>query len=59
MVGGMLTTDIMFGNLNKMVTCWVVDDYQYFEQDRFKIEGFHLGDLDNPDHSKSGFKEVH
>ena len=34
MVGDMLTTDILFGNLNNMATVWITDNREYFRQDK-------------------------
>ena len=57
MIGNQLTTDILFGNLNNMVTIWAHRWKNYFEHEKFKVEGFN-GNLEKSI-TEDGFKEIH
>ena len=57
MIGDQLTTDIFFGNLNNMATVWVNKYKDYFNKEKFKVEGFHENLLEPI--TENGYNEIH
>ena len=43
MISDNLTSDIMFGNINNMLTVWITNSCDHYNQDKFKTPGFKLG----------------
>ena len=53
----MLTTDILFGNMNKMATIWVHRTIDYSGRNDFFVEGFKEGMEEVI--TEDGYNEVH